>query len=234
MLKHGGKTLRFAFLYFVSALSLSSSLLGNIALADSGENSELYQSLISDFAIDLDSLQSRVNQCEVSCTEKHKLYTSVIEAIVDRLEQSNSELDDLERRYNDVKDELHQRCRSQTFVTVEPAIGQESGIENELSEVVRINSEHFIYMHHSSPTLISFPERVEGGWKVGNIPIAIEKEGKMLVLSLKDDSSLPAAVPEASASLIVKSGDNRFYALRVVLAKDATTADVKVEIKPGQ
>jgi hypothetical protein len=82
-----------------------------------------------------------------------------------------------------------------------------------------------VYVNPGEPTQITFPTKIEGGFKRKHSSLALERQGNFLVVFAQPE------LPYEGEALLVHTGDKRSYALRIVPADDDNPRDEFVNIR---
>ena len=85
-------------------------------------------------------------------------------------------------------------------------------------------AEQTIYVTPGEPTQITFPSKIEGGFKRKQSSLALERQGNFLVMFAQPE------IPYEGEALLVLLDDKRSYALRVVPSDDDHPRDEHVKI----
>ncbi|MCB0322078.1 MAG: hypothetical protein KDD69_00860 [Bdellovibrionales bacterium] len=92
-------------------------------------------------------------------------------------------------------------------------------------EVNYNGSEVPVYVTPGEPTQITFPEKIEGGFKRKHSALALERQGNFLVVFAQPE------IPYEGEALLVHLGDKRSFALRIMPSDDDNPRDEFIDVK---
>lgn len=106
------------------------------------------------------------------------------------------------------------------------AVGVSASLDSAFARDIKYEgSEQTVYVTPGEPTQVSFPGKIEGGFKRSNSTIALQKNDNYLVLFAKPD------LPYEGEALLLILDDKRSFAVRVVPADDDHPRDETVKIQ---
>ncbi len=82
-----------------------------------------------------------------------------------------------------------------------------------------------VYVNPGEPTQITFPNKIEGGFKRKHSALALERQGNFLVVFAQPE------LPYEGEALLVHTADKRSFAIRVLPSDDDNPRDEFVNIK---
>lgn len=94
----------------------------------------------------------------------------------------------------------------------------------EAREVKYTGTEQTVYVTPGEPTQITFPGKIEGGFKRKNSSLALERNGNFLVMFAQPE------IPYEGEALLVLLDDKRSFSIRVVPADDDHPRDETIKI----
>ncbi len=100
-----------------------------------------------------------------------------------------------------------------------------SGEEANAREVNYQGSEVPVYVTPGEPTQITFPEKIEGGFKRKHSALALERQGNFLVVFAQPE------IPYEGEALLVHLGDQRSFALRILPSDDDNPRDEFIDVR---
>lgn len=92
-------------------------------------------------------------------------------------------------------------------------------------EVNYTGSETPVYVTPGEPTQITFPSKIEGGFKRKHSALALERQGNFLVVFAQPE------IPYEGEALLVHLNDKRSYALRILPSDDDNPRDEFINVK---
>lgn len=95
----------------------------------------------------------------------------------------------------------------------------------EAREVNYQGSEVPVYVTPGEPTQITFPSKIEGGFKRKHSALALERQGNFLVVFAQPE------IPYEGEALLVHLGDQRSFALRIMPSDDDNPRDEFIDVR---
>jgi hypothetical protein len=85
-----------------------------------------------------------------------------------------------------------------------------------------------VYVTPGEPTQITFPDKIEGGFKRKHSSLALERQGNFLVVFAQPE------IPYEGEALLVHLKDKRSYAMRILPSDDENIRDEFIKVKDNR